>query len=103
MVFGQVAEAGKVVVDSLQKTRYFQPMKKANPAGGRAVVVKETPIELCQFLKFGGLTDSGGEAKQLIAEGRVQLNGVVETRKRKKLEPGDRVTLGDQTIVVHVG
>ena len=78
-------------------------MKKESPAGGRAVVVHETPIELCQFLKFGGLTESGGEAKQLIAEGRVQLNGAVETRKRKKLVAGDRVTLGDQTLVVKVG
>lgn len=79
-------------------------MKKASPpAGARAVVVTETPIELCQFLKFGGLTESGGEAKQLISEGLVSLNGVVETRKRKKLEAGDQVTLRGQTLVVQVG
>lgn len=69
----------------------------------RIVLVRATPLELSQFIKFGGLAESGGEAKQLISEGRVLLNGVVETRKSKPLAPGDRVTLGDQTIVVQVG
>ena len=60
------------------------------------------PIELCQFLKFGGLADSGGAAKQAIAEGRVTVNGVLETRKRKQLLAGDRVTLEGKTIAVHL-
>ena len=68
----------------------------------RAVLVRETPIELCQFMKFGGLTDSGGEAKQLISEGQVLVNGVVETRKRKKLAAGDHVVWGGKAIVVQV-
>ncbi len=75
---------------------------KANLPNPRNVVVREVPIELCQFLKFGGLTGSGGEAKQLISEGRVQLNGTVETQKRKKLAVGDHVTVAGQTIVVQV-
>ncbi len=66
----------------------------------RAVVVSEMPIELCQLMKFGGLTPSGGEAKRAISEGRVLLNGAVETRKRKKLAAGDRVTFSGQTVVV---
>ncbi len=78
-------------------------MKKASPpATTRPVVVTEMPIELCQFLKFGGLTESGGEAKQMISEGLVSLNGVVETRKRKKLQAGDRVGFQGQTLVVQV-
>ena len=68
----------------------------------RAVVVREVPIELCQFIKFGGLTGSGGAAKQLVAEGSVLLNGAVETRKRKQLAAGDRVTVGGRTIVVQL-
>jgi len=75
-------------------------MTKADAKPPRNVAVKEMPIELCQFLKFGGLTESGGQAKQAISEGRVLLNGTVETRKRKKLSLGDRVTFADQTIVV---
>ncbi|MBC7365509.1 MAG: RNA-binding S4 domain-containing protein [Undibacterium sp.] len=67
------------------------------------VIVREEPIEMCQLLKFAGLTDSGGEAKQVIAEGKVLFNGVVETQKRKKVRAGDRVTYGDETLIVKVG
>ncbi len=75
-------------------------MTNANSSEPRSVVVSEMPIELCQFLKFGGLMESGGQAKQGISEGLVLLNGAVETRKRKKLVVGDRVTFAGQTIVV---
>jgi ribosome-associated protein len=64
------------------------------------VVVREVPIELCQFLKFGGLTGTGGEAKQVISQGLVTLNGVVETQKRKKLLLGDKVAYDGKIIVV---
>jgi len=70
---------------------------------GEFVVVREVPIELCQFLKFGGLTGTGGEAKYLISEGEVNVNGEVETRKRRKLTEGDAVTLHGRTIVVALG
>jgi ribosome-associated protein len=66
----------------------------------RPVVVREVPIELCQFLKFGGLTNTGGEAKQVISQGLVRVNGAVETQKRKKLLAGDQVAYEDQVIVV---
>jgi ribosome-associated protein len=75
-------------------------MTKASSAAPRVIAVTETPIELCQFLKFGGLAGSGGQAKQSIAEGLVLLNGAVETRKRKKLAAGDKVTFAGQTIIV---
>lgn len=78
----------------------------ANPNASsepREVAVREVPIELCQFIKFGGLAESGGAAKQLVAEGGVLLNGARETRKRKQLVAGDRVTVAGQTIVVKVG
>jgi len=66
------------------------------------VTVRETPIELTQFIKFAGLAESGGAAKQLVAEGSVLLNGAVETRKRKQLVAGDKVTVAGRTIVVRV-
>ncbi|MEI6860781.1 MAG: RNA-binding S4 domain-containing protein [Verrucomicrobiota bacterium] len=78
-------------------------MSKIHPAGVRPVVVRAVPIELCQFLKFGGLAETGGAAKQAISAGLVQLNGVMETRKRKKLQSGDRVTFGHETLLVQVG
>jgi ribosome-associated protein len=77
-------------------------MTQTNSSTPRPVAVREIPIELCQFIKFGGLTESGGEAKQLITTGQVQLNGVVETQKRKKLVAGDRVTVNGHTIIVKV-
>ena len=88
-------------VDSFATRRSTRGMSQA-PASTRSIKVREIPIELCQFIKFGGLAASGGEAKQLVAEGSVQLNGVVETRKRKQLAAGDRVTLNGQTIVVEL-
>lgn len=78
-------------------------MSQAKSSLPRSVTVREIPIELCQFIKFGGLTESGGEAKSLIGAGEVLLNGVVETQKRKKLAVGDRVTVNGETIVVQLG
>jgi ribosome-associated protein len=77
-------------------------VSQSKPAEARDVPVREVPIELCQFIKFGGLAESGGAAKQLVAEGGVLVNGERETRKRKQLAAGDRVTVAGQTIVVRV-
>jgi len=79
------------------------PVQVHNSSSPRKVIVREVPIELCQFIKFGGLTESGGEAKQLISEGAVLLNGVVETQKRKKLAVGDQVKANGHTIIVQLG
>lgn len=49
----------------------------------------ENPIRLDQFLKFHGITQSGGEAKHLIQGGDVKVNGEVETRRGRKLKTGD--------------
>jgi ribosome-associated protein len=77
-------------------------MSTDSPAVPRPVLVREVPIELCQFVKFGGLAETGGGAKQAIAAGLVSLNGTVETRKGRKLVAGDQVSLGGQTLVVQV-
>jgi ribosome-associated protein len=73
------------------------------PDAATVIAVRAEPIELCQLLKFAGLTGSGGEAKQVISEGKVLLNGTVETQKRKKVMSGDRVTFGDETLLVKLG
>ena len=51
----------------------------------RVVEISREPVELFKILKFEGLVGSGGEAKMVIADGLVLLNGKVETRKRKKM------------------
>ena len=78
-------------------------MATPSAAGPRMVRGREVPIELCQFLKFGGLAATGGEAKSVISAGQVLLNGVVETQRGKKLRAGDKVTCDGQIIVVQVG
>ena len=49
-------------------------------------------IELDKLLKRENLAASGGEARYLISQGLARVNGVVETRKRRKLYPGDLVS-----------
>lgn len=66
-------------------------------------MTKETPtIQLDQFLKWHGLVGTGGQAKILIQTGHVLVNGQVETRRKKKLKPGDEVTFNDRTVVVEL-
>ena len=55
------------------------------------VVLNRPPVELYKILKFENIAASGGEAKHLISEGFVKVNGSVETRKRKKIVPGDTI------------
>jgi ribosome-associated protein len=59
---------------------------------------REGTIRLGQLLKAAGLVESGGEAKSLLAEGLVSVNGEVETRRGRQLVPGDVVTLGDTSV-----
>lgn len=66
----------------------------------REVEISKEPIELFKLLKFEGMADSGGEAKAVIAEGRVLVNGKVETRKRKQIVSGDIVEFRDEKIHV---
>ncbi len=55
--------------------------------------VGERPINLTQVLKLGGLVMNGGEAKALIADGLVFVNGEVELRKRRQMALGDVVRI----------
>lgn len=57
-------------------------------------------IKLDQFLKKVGAVMSGGEAKMLIQEGSVFVNGEVETRRGRQLHEGDQVVIEGQAFVV---
>ena len=50
-------------------------------------------IELIKLLKVTNICGSGGEAKHLVDEGEVKLNGEIESRKRAKIRTGDKVEL----------
>lgn len=60
-----------------------------------AEIIKITTpyIKLDQFLKFSGTVSDGSDAKFLIAEGFVEVNGETETRRGKKLYPGDNIRI----------
>jgi ribosome-associated protein len=60
------------------------------------------PIRLDQFLKQQGAVGTGGHAKVVIQAGEVTVNGVVETRRRKQLAPGDVVAYAGEQWRVEV-
>jgi len=64
----------------------------------KTIEISHEPVELYKILKFEGLVASGGEAKSVIADGRVRVNGQVETRKRKKMHAGDTVEFDQQQL-----
>ena len=64
------------------------------------IEITRQPIELFKILKFEGLVNSGGQAKLVIADGQVLLNGSVETQKSKKIVSGDVITFMDNTLQI---
>jgi ribosome-associated protein len=60
----------------------------------------EEYIELIRLLKHLNWVGSGGEAKMVVDEGLVRVNGEVELRKRRKLRGGDRVDFEGMTVEV---
>lgn len=65
----------------------------------RDVEVRAGGIDLGQLMKFSGLVDTGGDAKALLAEGVVQVNGEVDTRRGRTLRDGDVVAVADEEPV----
>lgn len=53
------------------------------------ITIKDEYIKLGQALKLAGLVSSGVEAKMFIQDGLVTVNGEVDTRRGRKLHPGD--------------
>jgi ribosome-associated protein len=64
----------------------------------REVQIKGDTIRLGQLLKVAGIADSGGEAKALIADGQVSVNGEVETRRGRQLHAGDELAARDEKL-----
>lgn len=66
----------------------------------KIVEIIAEPVELYKILKFEALASSGGEAKMVIADGLVEVNGEVETQKRKKIISGDVIKFADEVLLV---
>ena len=64
------------------------------------IYLRDEFIKLGQSLKAAGFVDSGVEAKEVIQEGLVLVNGEVDTRRGRKLYEGDVVSFENQTIKI---
>lgn len=67
---------------------------------GRELEIRGDTIRLGQLLKLSGLADSGAEAKALLLEGGVTVNGEPESRRGRQLHRGDVVAVGDESVRV---
>lgn len=60
-------------------------------------------IELCNLLKLAGIANSGGQGKMMVADGIVQVDGNIETRKTAKIRAGQVVECLGQKVLVKAG
>ncbi|CDE30342.1 MAG: RNA-binding S4 domain-containing protein [Ruminococcus sp.] len=65
-----------------------------------SVTIQTDYIKLDSLLKFAGLCDTGGFAKELIQQGAVSVNGEVCTMRGKKIRPGDRIRVDRFEVLV---
>jgi ribosome-associated protein len=65
----------------------------AHDADFPPVPITDGVIRLGQFLKLAGLAESGAQARELVADGEVRVNGEVDTRRGRQLHRGDTVTV----------
>ena len=68
--------------------------------GPRDVAIREDAIRLGQFLKLADLIDNGADAKPLLMQGLVFVNGEMETRRGRQLVKGDVVSVDEATVKV---
>ena len=64
------------------------------------IAIESEFIKLDSLLKFAALVGTGGEAKYVIAEGMVRVNGEICTMRGKKLRPGDTVSFADTELEI---
>lgn len=66
----------------------------------KVIQLRDEYIKLGQSLKAAGMADSGAEAKEMIQNGEVCVNGEVDTRRGRKLYSGDIVTFNGEDIKI---
>jgi len=67
---------------------------------GEKIYISTEYITLEALLKYAGMCSTGGEAKILIQEGRVAVNGEPCLQRGKKCKPGDRVAAGGRLLLI---
>ncbi len=68
----------------------------------QTIQINKEPVELYKILKFEGIASSGAEAKQMISQGLVLLNDIVELQKRKKIVAGDVLTIDNEKFEIQI-
>ena len=76
-----------------------KPVKKFTSAVTKVTITTEF-IKLQDFLKFSSAVETGGEAKNVVQDGQVAVNGEVCLMRGKKLRPGDTVRFDGHTYAV---
>ena len=66
------------------------------------IAIKTEFIKLDQLLKFSGVADIGSEAKQMVRDGIVYVNGEVCSMRGKKIRPGDLVEITGEDIIIRL-
>lgn len=66
----------------------------------RTETIRDESIRLGQFLKLAGLIEVGGDAKAVLGDARVRVNGLVETRRGRQVRSGDVVSLDEDEVEV---
>lgn len=66
------------------------------------IAIKTEFIKLDQLLKFSGVADIGSEAKQMVLDGIVNVNGEVCTMRGKKIHPGDLVEITGEDMIIRL-
>ena len=66
------------------------------------IAIKTEFIKLDQLLKFSGVADIGSEAKQMVLDGIVKVNGEVCTTRGKKIRPGDLVEITGEDMIIRL-
>lgn len=74
-------------------------VRKSVPSEEKVAIQTEF-IKLDAFLKFAAAVQTGGEAKNIISDGFIKVNGEICTQRGKKLRVGDRVMVGDHCYAV---
>jgi ribosome-associated protein len=69
----------------------------------REVTIRGDVIRLGQLLKLAGIADSGTDAKELLADGAVRVNGEPETRRGRQLRAGDVVDAAGEALTIRTG
>lgn len=70
---------------------------------GTEITIRDSMIRLGQLIKLANLAEDGAEAKEMIENGLVQVNGEVDVRRGRQLHPGDTVTANGVTVTVVQG